>query len=85
MWEGFVLHALDVSAFICAKKMFFRVRFLEHLAHGIRRAQTGGGTARRMPREKRSVASFLNRAPHGLSRRPVRAATLRAKERVLLT
>ncbi|MBQ7596986.1 MAG: hypothetical protein IJU56_00215 [Clostridia bacterium] len=60
--------------------MLFRVRFPEHLAHGVRRAQTGGGTARRTPREKRSAASFLNRALHGLSRRPVRAATLRAKE-----
>ena len=43
-------------------------------------AKGGGGTARQMPRGKRSNASFLNRALHGSSRRrPVRAATLRAK------
>ena len=59
--------------------MLFSAHVLERFAHGVRRAQAGGGTARRMPRGKRSVASFLNRASHGSSRRPVRAATLRAK------
>ena len=75
-----MLHALDVSAFLCGNHSFFMCAFWSAFAHGVRRAQTGGGTARRMPREKRSIASFLNRALHGSSRRPVRAASLRAKE-----
>ena len=69
VWEGFVLHALDVSAFLCGNHSFFICAFWSAFAHGVRRAQTGGGIARRTPREKRSAASFLNRAPHGSSRR----------------
>ena len=58
---------------------FSSALFTAYLRTAFAVRRPAAGPRGRLPREKRSAASFLNRASHGSSRRPVRAALLRAK------
>ena len=73
IWGRFALHTLDVSAFTGGKYFFFMCAFRNALRTAFAVRRQAAGSCGRLPHEKRSIASFLNRASHGSSRRPVRA------------